>query len=462
MNIVTLDGLSVHAGERPIVDSVSLTIDRAEIVGLGGASGAGKTTLLHTMIGRLGPGLRQTAGVVEVCGEDPFSPEGRRRLRGADVTYLPQDAAGSLNPAHRVHWHLDQMLRRSNRTLSRTHRAEEIARILDSVRLPPRLLRAYPAELSGGQAQRVALAAALLPRPSLLLLDEPTSNVSAAAARELATVISQAVDPMSIGVVSHDQDFLAGLAHRIHHVADGRIVSAPRRHRTYPARAPGRRDAAPVLAATGVTISYGPRDVLVDGSLAVGPGECIAVRGESGAGKSSLARCLAGVQLPRSGALTLHGQPVPWPVGSRRNLARIAVSYVEQDSQAALAPWERVSRTLERARAAALRNGLSPTEESALLAAVGLAPDIVERTPRQLSGGQRQRVNLIRALVCRPDVLICDEVTASLDEETETRVLDVLDDLRARLGLAVVLITHSDHVAARASRSLHLLEARLA
>ncbi|AOS63709.1 ABC transporter ATP-binding protein [Actinoalloteichus hymeniacidonis] len=461
MTIVEIDELSVHAADRPIVDSVTLRVGPAEIVGLSGPSGAGKTTLLHTMIGRLTPGVRQTAGTVRVCGADPFSSEGRRALRGLQVTYLPQDAAGALNPAHRVRWHLDQVLRRTRPALSRTHRAEEIDRVLDSVRLPPRLLRSRPAELSGGQAQRVALAAALLPRPRLLLLDEPTSNVGAATARELATVLGTAIDPMSIVVVSHDADFLTGLAHRVEHVSDGRIVPAPRRRCRPQERAPSRRDTVAALTANEITIAYGSRELLVDGSFSVGRGECLAIRGESGAGKSSLARCLAGLQRPRSGVLALDGRPIPWPVTARQGSARIAVSYVEQDSQAALAPWERVSRTLHRARVAALRHGLSPMEEPDLLAAVGLPPDVAERTPGQLSGGQRQRVNLIRALASCPEVLICDEVTASLDEATEAHVLDTLDGIRARLGLTVVLITHSDRVAAHASRSLHLAESRL-
>jgi peptide/nickel transport system ATP-binding protein len=149
---------------------------------------------------------------------------------------------------------------------------------------------------------------------------------------------------------------------------------------------------------------------------------------------------------------------VPWPVTDRTSEQRLAVAYVEQDSRAALNPRERVGQTLARARQAAIRAGAAPLSERSLLAQVALGPEVLDRPPGRLSGGQRQRVNLARALAACPRVLICDEVTASLDQDTEALVLDTLDRLRTELGLAVVLITHSARVAARAHRVHHLTE----
>jgi peptide/nickel transport system ATP-binding protein len=454
---IIVEDLSIHSGSGPVVDRVCFQMDAAEVVGLTGRSGSGKTTLAHALLGHTRPGLRKTGGTVRVFGLDPFTTVGARALRGRQAAYLAQDPASALNPAHRVRWHLEEGLRRAQPDLGRARRAERVAEAMDAIQLPGRLLRAYPHQLSGGQAARAALAAALIGAPGLLVLDEPTSGLDAGLATTVVKLLDALAAEASLLVISHEPELLHRLGARQIHLDGGHVTQAPSPVPAPPPATPA-TSSAQLLGASGISVAYSGRWVLRDVDIHLAGGECVALLGDSGIGKSTLARCLAGLQSPASGTLALSGRTVPWPVTDRTSEQRLAVAYVEQDSRAALNPRERVGQTLARARQAAIRAGAAPLSERSLLAQVALGPEVLDRPPGRLSGGQRQRVNLARALAACPRVLICDEVTASLDQDTEALVLDTLDRLRTELGLAVVLITHSARVAARAHRVHHLTE----
>ncbi|KAB1915621.1 ABC transporter ATP-binding protein [Micromonospora sp. AMSO31t] len=496
MNVVEVNGLGLHGANRAVVTDVSLALAPGRILGLAGPSGAGKTSLAHAVIGYLRPGLTVATGSVRVCGFDPFTASGSRAVRGSRVGYLGQDPASGLNPARRIGSQLAEALRR--RPGLSDPRAT-VAEAAESVRLPADLLRRYPHELSGGQAQRAALAAALVGRPELLILDEPTSGLDVTLRRQVTELLCGLGAGTSVLLVSHDTEVLRHVAHDVLRMAAGRLVasagpvavpapvtvpapavvpapaavSAPATVPapavvpapmtvSVPAAACGSSPASrsdTLLRAAGIVAGYGRATVLDGVDLHVDPGQCVAVVGDSGSGKSTLGRCLAGLQAPWRGQIAVRGRAVPWPAG-RRGADRVAVCYVPQDSRSALNPREPVAVALTRAGRAASRAGRQAADLATLLDLVGL-PGLKDRYPGQLSGGERERVNLARALATCGDVLICDEVTASLDEQSERSVLDTLDRLRHELGLGIVLITHSPVVAARADATHHLAEGRL-
>lgn len=464
--LVVVDGLVVRAGGRAVVDGVSLELAPGEAVGVAGPSGAGKTAIAHAVVGYTRPGLARTAGRVSVAGLDPFSPRQAARLRGRRVTSLVQDPASGLDPAHTVRWHLQRALRRGG--VGAPARDARVQEVLDRVRLPARLLHAHPHELSGGQAQRAGLAIAVAAQPDLVVLDEPTSNLDPELTTFVVDLLRTLTPTTALLVVSHDPEVLAASTDRVLHVERGRLTTprVPPPRVAVVAVADQRRRPAPVgaaiaLRAAEVAAGYDGHLVLTSASLQVAAGECLALVGGSGSGKSTLARCLAGLHVPTGGTLTLAEEQVPWPASRRAGATRLDVAHVGQDSRAALNPRESVRRALDRARRAAARRGRSPLPGVELLARVGLPASVLERRPGQLSGGERQRVNLARALAACPRVVVCDEVTASLDRTTEDLVLAALGDLRATTGLAVVLITHSAVVADRADRTHLLLEGSL-
>lgn len=473
MTLVEVANLSLSSVERRVLAECSLTIRPGERVGLVGQSGSGKTALAHALLGYTRQGLSRVGGTVRVAGHDPFSPAGARWVRGRTAAYLPQDCASALPAEHRIGWVLDRAASRSG--VARAELATFRREALEQMGLPADLARAFPHQVSGGQAQRVALACALAAGSELIVLDEPTSGLDPRTAEDLIHLLRTVVGHAAMLVVSHDMDVVDRLTHRQVRLIGGgltdadvsggavgnvsRSVSRRPLEETPEARAVGHR--ACVLTAEGVRGGPGQEHILRDVNLTLEAGQSVAVMGSSGAGKTTLARMLAGTLEPKEGRLWLNGAPQRWSVARRPAAERLSVAHVDQDSRAALNPRETVGKAMERARRAAARGGLTPPLTAELLRAVALPPSVTDRCPSELSGGERQRANLARAIAAGPRVLLCDEVTASLDGATEQEVLDTLASLREERGLALLLITHSTAVATTADRCLTLVDGTL-
>ncbi|WP_055468802.1 ABC transporter ATP-binding protein [Streptomyces ardesiacus] len=450
--------LGPTAGGPPVVRDVGLSVSHGQVLGVVGRSGSGKSSLAHSLLGHVRPGLRIRGGTVRVAGLDPFDRADARRLRGRVVSFLGQDPASSLNPALRIGTQIAEAVRLRSSVTGRADVSARVGELLSSVRLPAdRAFRhRLPRQLSGGQAQRVALAVALAGRPRLLVLDEPTSGLDPVLADGMRGLLAEALSEgdRAALLVSHDPAWIASVADDVIRLEQGRIV-ARRKPGVVPAARPSRippatglrsetpRDAAAGFAASGglsargLHAVHGRVCVLHDVSLTVPAGSCTAVVGASGSGKTTLARCLVGLHPPVRGS-------VEWREGGAPRGRGAAVQLVAQDSRGALNPRESVADALTRPlrglRSRSAREASGEAER--LLGLVGLRADVLTRRPGELSGGQRQRVALARTLAAEPRALVCDETTSALDPETADQVLDLLDSLRRTLGLTVVMVTH--------------------
>jgi peptide/nickel transport system ATP-binding protein len=181
-------------------------------------------------------------------------------------------------------------------------------------------------------------------------------------------------------------------------------------------------------------------------SLTIGAGECIGLVGESGCGKSTVARCLTGLQRPTGGVISFRGRDV-WsmPTRERRSTVSRNVGLVFQDPTSSLNARMRVRDILTDPLAIhRVGDDASRRARAAeLVELVGLSAEALERRPSQLSGGQRQRVAIARALALEPSVIVADEPTSALDVSIQNQILNLLLELRRELGLAVLFISHN-------------------
>lgn len=218
--------IAIDATGAPVVSDVSFDIAPGEILGVVGESGSGKTTVGLALLGHARRGLRITGGSVLLGSRDVLSlgEEERRKLRGATVSYVPQDPASSLNPALRIGLQLREVLQAHGSS----DVAARVAEMMREVALPddPAFLRRYPHELSGGQQQRIGLAMAFANRPRLIVLDEPTTGLDVTTQAHVLSTVRElaALHDVAALYVSHDLAVVAALARRVAVMYGGRIV----------------------------------------------------------------------------------------------------------------------------------------------------------------------------------------------------------------------------------------------
>ncbi|MFI9410741.1 ABC transporter ATP-binding protein [Nocardia gamkensis] len=204
------------------------------------------------------------------------------------------------------------------------------------------------------------------------------------------------------------------------------------------------RPPALALRAEGINASIDGHQVLADIDFVLEAGSALAVVGASGAGKTTLARVIAGLHRSATGSLELRGNPIVVGANRRIRYGAGGIQLVTQNPRSALNPRRTVAQTLGRplrriGRVARRDLARRVTE---LLAAVELSADLAARYPHELSGGQRQRVALARALAAEPAVLLCDEITSALDHTTASAIMALLDRIRAERDTALLIITH--------------------
>ncbi|MBV9563106.1 MAG: ABC transporter ATP-binding protein [Bradyrhizobium sp.] len=486
--VLDIQNLVVGLGHRThdprIIDGVSLEVHERETLCLVGESGSGKSVTSLAVMGLLPKAaLAASGGSIRLVGEELLTASDRRlrQLRATRMAMIFQEPMTALNPVVPVGRQIDEVLR-AHTSLDARARRKRILDMMEQVRLPEieRIFASYPHRLSGGQRQRIMIAMALVLEPKLLIADEPTTALDVTTQKQILALIRdlQRNHGTAVLFITHDMGVVAEIADRVAVMRQGRLVETgpldailrqPQMEYTRNLLAsvpslvprPPRVDTRePVVLEThelgkvyrersflGKTREVKAADNV---TLTLRKGRTLGIVGESGSGKSTVARCIVRLIDPTSGGIRLVGREISELSRALLRPHRRRIQIVFQDPYRSLNPRVTVGESIAEGP---INYGVPRTEaiEKAreLLELVDLPVDAISRYPHQFSGGQRQRIAIARALALDPDVLVADEAVSALDVSVQAQVLELLDEIQRRLGIALLFITHDLRVAAQ-------------
>ncbi|OZE91682.1 glutathione ABC transporter ATP-binding protein [Rhodococcoides fascians] len=483
------------AGEVDAVTEVSFEVYPGEVLAVVGESGSGKSVSVRSAIGLL-PDTARVDGHVVLGGQDvtTLNDKAWARLRGNKISMVFQEPGSALDPLFTIGYQIVEALRAhapdDGRRMSAKDAKARAIELLTMVGLPnpEQRFSYYPHELSGGQKQRVMIAIAISCEAKVIIADEPTTALDVTVQAEILELLRDLKDRLGCAIVliTHSMGVVSDLADRVVVMQNGRVVEeapvaqlfdAPEDEYTKKLLA-----AVPTLAAveSDKTVDTSGEPVLEvsqlvvqfsggvgssafravdDVSLTIHRGETLGLVGESGSGKSTIGRCVAALQKPTSGSVTVMGQNIAGVSERKLKPLRKRFGFVFQDPSASLNPRLTVGQCIAEPMIVhkyGSKDAIA-ARTTELLDAVQLPSGTDKRYPHELSGGQRQRVSLARALVLGPDLVVADEPTSALDVSVQAAVLDLFEALQQEFGFACLFISHDLAVVDRVAHRVVVL-----
>ncbi|HUH61013.1 MAG TPA: ABC transporter ATP-binding protein, partial [Candidimonas sp.] len=482
--------LPADSDRRYAVEGLSLQLNRGETVCVVGESGSGKSVTAHAVMQLLPKNaLNISSGEILLEGVNllELDAETMRQYRGSRLAMVFQEPMTALNPVMTVGDQVEETLL-AHGQLDRTASRAKVIELLADMHLPdPQTLQhCYPFQLSGGQRQRVVIAMAMIMQPGLLIADEPTTALDVTTQAQILKLIDSLKRRLGIGVlfITHDFGVVADIADRVAVMQQGRLVEFGTRDevlhnpqhpytRQLIAAVPqlrvrngleltaAQRLSEPLLRIDRLTKTYKARrtgmfskaeriKALDEVSLDIAAGETVGLLGESGSGKTTLGQCVVRLLETDSGSIDFSGQSIEKLRGAALHRLRPQIQMIFQDPYSSLNPRHKVGRIITEN---AILHGVTRAEANRrmleVLELVGLDPSAVDRHPHEFSGGQRQRIGIARALVLQPQLIVADEPVSALDVSVQNQVLALLLDIRRKLGLSMLFITHDLRVASQ-------------
>lgn len=489
MSLLSIKNLSVkyeNGDGSYAVKGMNLVMNSGEIVGIVGESGSGKSSAMLALTGLLPEEAVVTADEIVIDGIDMTPPNvtknekirGRDlrkarqtyekqmgQIRGRKIAMIFQDPTAALNDSLTVGQQLTETIQFHEKCQAKEAK-EKALELLDLVGIhdAKRKLEQYPYELSGGMRQRIVIAIALACRPKLLIADEPTTALDVTVQGQILAILQRIAKETDTAVllVSHDLAVIAGICQKVYVIKKGVVVeNATTNEIFYEPEHPYTKELVSqarkiqketnlsldganenreiVLKLDGVSMSYEKKkfsllkkqevaEEVKNVSLEIYRGETFGLVGESGCGKTTLAKLMTGLFSPKEGEIILNGK----------------IQMVFQNYYGSLNPRMAAGKMLEEIL---MLTGVRRHSERLaciheLLELSGLSEDVLYRYPRELSGGQRQRLAVARALAGKPEILILDEALSGLDVTVQAQMLELLKDIQKKKQISYLFISH--------------------
>ncbi|QEM90730.1 microcin C ABC transporter ATP-binding protein YejF [Kosakonia radicincitans] len=476
--LLSIDSLSIAFRQqqtlRTVVSDLSLRIEAGETLALVGESGSGKSVSALSILRLLpSPPVVYPAGEILFHGESLLHASERtlRGVRGNTIAMIFQEPMVSLNPLHTLEKQLYEVLS-LHRGMRREAARAEILDCLDRVgiRNARQRLGDFPHQFSGGERQRVMIAMALLTRPA----DEPTTALDVTVQAQILKLLRELRDELNMGLlfITHDLGIVRKLADNVSVMQNGRCVEQNSAQALFSAPAhpytqrllnsepsgdpvPLPDDAPPLLEVQNLGVSFpvhkgifkrviAHNQVVRNINFSLRAGETLGLVGESGSGKSTTGLALLRL-VASQGTIFFDGKPLHLWNRQQMLPVRHRIQVVFQDPNSALNPRLNAQQIIEeglRVHHPALTRSAREQQVIEVMQEVGLDPETRRRFPGEFSGGQRQRIAIARALILKPELIILDEPTSSLDRTVQAQILTLLKSLQQTHRLAYIFISH--------------------
>ncbi len=476
-SLLHIENLSLtFDGEKHILTNLSLSIPPATIISLIGPSGSGKSQLAKAIMKLYDEKNTHVQGHIVWCDAQSctdfvaLSDAEMNHYRGTKIGMVFQDPRQAFNPQKKCGLQVQEVLQ-THFAVSSDVAKTLVVNLFKRLKLDDaeRIYNAYPHELSGGQLQRVAIAAAVINKPALIIADEATSALDKDNEAEITALLLDYVKSYNCALlwISHDLPHALNMSSYNYVLDNGQVVDegikeaillstnlltknllAAKYKRSFFDKA----DTSTLLSINGVNKSYGSNRILNDFHLLINYGERVGVYGPSGKGKSTVGKIIAGIEKQDKGEIIWLDKN-----GSRLNTMSQKIQMVFQHPMNSFNPKMSIGKSLEEAIQLAKGKTFfsatmdtifdrNPSKHIAIehLSRVGLGEQILALYPHQLSGGELQKVAIARTLIFNPVLLILDEAVTALDSISKKQILTLLDSIQNEQTIAYLFISHDE------------------
>ena len=460
--ILDVKQLNASYGQEVVLKDLDFSIKEGEVIGIIGESGIGKSTFLECILGNIHQKVMMNATEMKFLEENWLKLDSRKRrdyLR-KDIGIIFQNGQHSLDPLFTIGQQLEELMVQPN--------YQTMIKALKMVQLEEKVLQLYPHELSGGMLQRVMIAMAFINQPKLIIADEPFSALDAPLQKEMMQLIvnlAKQYDTATI-MVTHQRELAYQFCTKVLTLEDGELVVQKNESlKTFNLNHLSNKKKETFFQLKNVSNHCQRGDeILQNLTLDIPKYEVTGIIGHSGAGKTTLAKILSGF-IPYEGSVLIEGKELRELSTHEKQSYYRRVQYLFQNSLLSFNPNQTILKSLEEPLRF-IRKIKGRPERIQLIQDLFIKLELelawLEKYPHQLSGGQCQRCAIARAILAQPECLICDEITSSLDDANQEKVLKVLQKVQEETNMTIVFISHNQTlIEAICSNVIMLKEGRL-